>query len=68
MIPQIKSESADLKSVSLESEEDEPVNPYLHSKGEEIINPYKQSKKKRGRKALPPMWSRILAIDEANVT
>ena len=49
-----------------ESESDQPEPPFTGKKGQEILNPSKDLPKKRGRKAIPPQWSRIIDMSEVD--
>ena len=46
-----------------ENESDDQIG-FQHAKGQQVINPNQKTKGKRGRKAVPPQWSRIIDLEE----
>ena len=46
------------------ADDEEPGLPFDHAKGQQVINPNQATKSKRGRKAIPPQWSRIIDLGD----
>ena len=50
-----------------ESDHENPEGAFQNKNGQQIVNKSKTVGTKRGRKAIPPQWSRIIEVDDVDI-